>query len=128
MTEQGLDLLHLTGDFFKADLGHKLQSDYDQTTATADREYSMRPSNIWPAPADRSNWLRPKGQFKKRPHRRSNRELGVDAGRISKWKQRGKKSDLPLSATLTQEQQEIRRLQRELREAQLERTSPGATS
>lgn len=51
------------------------------------------------------------------------RELGVDAGRISKWKQRGKKTDPPLSAnsTLTQEQQEIRRLQRELREAQLER-------
>ena len=49
------------------------------------------------------------------------RELGVDAGRISKWKQRGKKTDLTLSATLTQEQQEIRRLQRALREAQLER-------
>jgi transposase len=51
------------------------------------------------------------------------RELGLDAGRISKWKQRGKKTDLPLSANsaLTQEQQEIRRLQRELREAQLER-------
>lgn len=49
------------------------------------------------------------------------RELGVDAGRISKWKQRGKQTDLTLSATLTQEQQEIRRLQRELREAQLER-------
>ena len=81
----------------------------------------MRPSNKWPAPADRSNWLRPKGQFKKRPHRRSDRELGVDAGRISKWKQRGKKTDLTLSATLTQEQQEIRRLQRALREAQLER-------
>ena len=48
-------------------------------------------------------------------------QLGVDAGRISKWKQRGEKTDLPLSATLTQEQQEIRRLQRELREAQLER-------
>lgn len=50
------------------------------------------------------------------------RELGVDAGRISKWKQRGKKTDSHLSAnsTLTQEQ-EIRRLQRELREAQLER-------
>ncbi|WP_394355939.1 transposase [Spirosoma profusum] len=51
------------------------------------------------------------------------RELGVDPGRISKWRQRHKKTDqnLPLNSTLTDEQQQIRRLQRELREAQMER-------
>lgn len=51
------------------------------------------------------------------------RELGVDPGRISKWRQRHKKADqmLPPTSTLTDEQQLIKRLQRELREAQMER-------
>ncbi|WP_020596632.1 transposase [Spirosoma panaciterrae] len=51
------------------------------------------------------------------------RELGVDPGRISKWRQRHKKTDqnLLLNSTLTDEQQQIRRLQRELREAQMDR-------
>ena len=51
------------------------------------------------------------------------RELGVDPGRISKWRQRLKKNDqiLPATPTLTDEQQQIRRLQRELKEAQMER-------
>ncbi|MGM9509050.1 transposase [Larkinella sp. GY13] len=51
------------------------------------------------------------------------RELGVDPGRISKWRQRHKKTDqvLPPTSTLTDEQQLIKRLQRELREAQMER-------
>ncbi len=50
------------------------------------------------------------------------RELGVDPGRISKWRQRHKKTDQILlqTATFTDEQQQIRRLQRELREAQME--------
>ena len=51
------------------------------------------------------------------------RELDIDPGRISKWRQRHKKNDqiLPATTTLTDEQQQIRRLQRELREAQMER-------
>ena len=51
------------------------------------------------------------------------RELGVDPGRISKWRQRHKKTDqtLPANAPFTDEQQQIRRLQRELKEAQMER-------
>lgn len=51
------------------------------------------------------------------------RQLGIDPGRIRKWRQRHKKTDpaLPSTTTLTDEQQQIRRLQRELREAQLER-------
>ena len=51
------------------------------------------------------------------------RELGVDPGRISKWRQRSKKADQPLASNnpLTPEQQQIRRLQRELRETQMER-------
>lgn len=51
------------------------------------------------------------------------RELGVDPGRISKWRQRHEKTDQILSSTgaLTDEQQQIKRLQRELREAQIER-------
>ena len=51
------------------------------------------------------------------------RELDIDPGRISKWRQRHKKNDrtMPSNTTLTDEQQQIRRLQRELREAQMER-------
>lgn len=47
------------------------------------------------------------------------RELGIDPGRVSKWRQRHKKTDqtLPDTATLTDEQQQIIRLQRELRES-----------
>lgn len=69
-------------------------------------------------------------------------ELGIDPGRIRKWRQRHQKNDQPQStnAPLSDEQQQIRRLQRELREAQIERdilkkavstrcpaSSPGAT-
>lgn len=51
------------------------------------------------------------------------RELDIDPGRINKWRQRHKKNDrtLPTNTTFTDEQQQIRRLQRELREAQMER-------
>ncbi len=50
-------------------------------------------------------------------------ELGIDPGRLSKWRQNqrngsGVYSEKP---TLTAEQIEIRRLQKELKEAQLER-------
>jgi transposase-like protein len=47
-------------------------------------------------------------------------ELGIDPGRISKWRQQ---PNLPEKAIigLTEEQKEIRRLQKELKEAQLER-------
>lgn len=50
-------------------------------------------------------------------------ELGVDPGRISKWRQRYRKTDqnLPANTTLTDEKQQIRRLQRELRQVQMER-------
>lgn len=51
------------------------------------------------------------------------RELGIDPGRIRKWRQRHQKNDQiqPANATLSDEQQQIRRLQRELREAQMDR-------
>ncbi len=47
-------------------------------------------------------------------------ELGIDPGHISKWRQQ---HNLPEKAIagLTDEQKEIRRLQKELKEAQLER-------
>ncbi len=50
-------------------------------------------------------------------------ELGIDPGRLSKWRQTqangsGVYSEKP---TLTAEQVEIRRLQKELKEAQIER-------
>lgn len=56
------------------------------------------------------------------------RELDIDPGRISKWRQRHKKNDrtMPATTTLTDDQQQIRRLQRELREAQMERTAEAA--
>jgi transposase len=50
-------------------------------------------------------------------------ELGIDAGRISQWRQRKKKPDQSLKSPseLTDEQKQIKRLQKELKEAQLER-------
>ncbi len=50
-------------------------------------------------------------------------ELGLDAGRISKWRQQAATIDrgIPPTNTLTEEQKQIKRLQKELREAQLDR-------
>lgn len=50
-------------------------------------------------------------------------ELGIDPGRISKWKnQYNSNANSSVSATnLSDEQKEIRRLQKQLREAQQER-------
>jgi transposase len=48
-------------------------------------------------------------------------ELGVDAGRISKWRQQQQGSAEKATTGLSEEQKQIRRLQKELREAQLER-------
>ncbi|AKD02117.1 transposase [Pontibacter korlensis] len=47
-------------------------------------------------------------------------ELGIDPGRLSKWRQ---KEGTPIRSAegLTDEQKEIKRLQKELKEAQLER-------
>jgi transposase len=50
-------------------------------------------------------------------------ELGIDSGRISKWRSLYKKDDTGTGSfnSLSEEQNEIRRLQKELREAQQER-------
>ncbi|MFD3003699.1 transposase [Pontibacter toksunensis] len=49
-------------------------------------------------------------------------ELGIDPGRLSKWRQKGSSPVRTIQAgELTAEQREIRRLQKELKEAQLER-------
>ena len=47
-------------------------------------------------------------------------ELGIDPGRLSKWRQKDSSPSKSMEG-LTEEQQEIKRLQKELREAQLER-------
>ena len=47
-------------------------------------------------------------------------ELGIDPGRLSKWRQKDTPPVRPTEA-LTDEQKEIKRLQKELKEAQLER-------
>ena len=47
-------------------------------------------------------------------------ELGIDPGRLSKWRQKDR-SPVPSTEGLTAEQQEIRRLQKELKATQLER-------
>ena len=51
------------------------------------------------------------------------RELGIDSSRITKWRQNHKSStQLASTATgLSEEQKQIRRLQKELKDAQLER-------
>jgi transposase len=48
-------------------------------------------------------------------------ELGIAPGRISKWGQQQQGSGEKPAVGLSEEQKEIRRLQRELKEAQLER-------
>ncbi len=49
-------------------------------------------------------------------------ELGIAPGRITKWRQQQHDSgEKPTAAGLTEEQKEIRRLQKALKEAQLER-------
>jgi transposase len=48
-------------------------------------------------------------------------ELGIDPGRISKWRQQQDGTAEKLAGGLTEEQKEIRQLQKALREAQLER-------
>lgn len=50
-------------------------------------------------------------------------ELGIDPGRLSKWRQIGQDGSVTASEKpgLTSEQLEIKRLQKELKEAQLER-------
>jgi transposase len=47
-------------------------------------------------------------------------ELGVDPSRLSKWRNRQSRPEQP-AAELTADQKEILRLQKELKEAQLER-------
>ena len=47
-------------------------------------------------------------------------ELGIDPGRLSKWRQKDSSPVRPTEG-LTDEQREIKRLQKELKEAQLER-------
>jgi transposase len=51
------------------------------------------------------------------------RELGIDSSRITKWRQTHRSPGQPAMAVsgLTQEQQLIRRLQKELKDAELER-------
>ena len=49
-------------------------------------------------------------------------ELGIDPGRISKWRQQQQGGSAEKSAVgLTEEQKQIRRLEKALKEAQLER-------
>ncbi len=48
-------------------------------------------------------------------------ELGIDPGRITKWRQQQLEPGERPAVGLTEEQQEIRRLQKALKEAQLER-------
>jgi transposase len=49
------------------------------------------------------------------------RELGIDSGRITKWRQSCKSPGQSPNARLSEEQKQIRQLQKELKEVQLER-------
>ncbi len=48
-------------------------------------------------------------------------ELGIDSGRITKWRQSRKSPSQSPNGGLSEEQKQIRQLQKELKEAQLER-------
>jgi transposase len=49
------------------------------------------------------------------------RELGIDSGRITKWRQSRKSPSQTPTAGLSEEQKQIKQLQKELKEAQIER-------
>jgi transposase len=49
------------------------------------------------------------------------KELGIDSGRITKWRHSHKSPSRTPTAGLSEEQKQIRQLQKELKEAQLER-------
>ena len=51
------------------------------------------------------------------------RELGIDSSRITKWRQSHKRPDQSATTAtgLSEEQKQIKRLQKELKDAQLER-------
>ena len=49
------------------------------------------------------------------------RELGIDSGRITKWRQSHKSLGQSPTTGLSEEQKQIKQLQKELKEAQLER-------
>ena len=62
------------------------------------------------------------------------RELGIDSSRITKWRQNHKSPTQSVTAGLSEEQKQIKRLQKELKDVQLERdisrqsaSSPGET-
>ena len=48
-------------------------------------------------------------------------ELGIDVGRITKWRQSCKSLSKSPTAGLSEEQKQIKRLEKELKETQLER-------
>jgi transposase len=49
------------------------------------------------------------------------RELDIDSSRITKWRQSHKSPTKSVTAGLSEEQKQIKRLQKELKDAQLER-------
>ena len=49
------------------------------------------------------------------------RKLGIDSGRITKWRQSRKSASQSPTAGLSEEQKQIKQLQKELKETQLER-------
>ncbi len=49
------------------------------------------------------------------------RELGIDSGRITKWRQSRKSASQSPTAGLSEKQKQIKQLQKELKETQLER-------
>jgi transposase len=51
----------------------------------------------------------------------SARKLSINSGRITKWRQSPKSPSLTPTARLSEEQKQIKRLQKELKKAQLER-------
>lgn len=61
--------------------------------------------------------------YAKRSVREAAEELGIDSSRISKWRQRDNKPapSGKSHSDLTDEQKQIRQLQKQLKEAQLER-------
>ncbi len=104
LTRLTLELLPLTGDLFRADL-NKCLNLTKMERRVFDASFKRMAINLSYA----------RGSVKEVAD-----ELGIDPGRLSKWRQQ-ESSPVRSSEGLNDDQKEIKQLQKELKEAQLER-------
>ena len=110
--KEGLDLLHLTGDGFQADL-------------RANLKVTMKKRRVFDRTGGPESFkeMAVELSYAKDSVQEAGHELGIDSSRITKWRQSHKKPGQSATAAtgLSDGQKQIRRLQKELKDAQLDR-------